>query len=53
MLQSPFISALEEATGITAEVVGKPGRKFFELALDSLERDGISKDDWSSVGMVR
>jgi ribonucleotide monophosphatase NagD (HAD superfamily) len=35
----PFIAALENASGRTAEIVGKPERKFFELVLDSLESD--------------
>ncbi|ORY81753.1 HAD-like domain-containing protein [Leucosporidium creatinivorum] len=49
----PFITALVEASGVKAEVVGKPTRAFFELALRSLEKDGITSKDWSSVGMVR
>lgn len=32
----PFVAALENATGKTAEIVGKPERKFFELVLGSL-----------------
>jgi hypothetical protein len=32
--------------------VGKPTRAFFELALRSLEEDGITSKHWSSVGMV-
>ena len=32
----PFVAALEFATGLEAEVVGKPSRSFFELALDDL-----------------
>lgn len=42
----PFIAALENASGRTAEIVGKPERKFFELVLSSLEsnvqgREGV------------
>lgn len=48
----PFITALEEASGVKAEVVGKPTRGFFELALRSLEKDGITSNMWSSVGMI-
>lgn len=33
----PFVSALEQASGIAAEVVGKPSRKFFELVINSFE----------------
>jgi HAD superfamily hydrolase (TIGR01458 family) len=31
-----FVTAIEFATGVTAEVVGKPARAFFELALGDL-----------------
>ncbi len=34
----PFVSALEFATGLDADVVGKPARGFFELALEELGR---------------
>lgn len=36
----PFVAALENASGRTAEIVGKPERKFFELVLSSLGPDG-------------
>jgi len=32
----PFVAALEYAAGVEAEVVGKPSRRFFELALADL-----------------
>jgi HAD superfamily hydrolase (TIGR01458 family) len=32
----PFVAALEYAAGIQAEVVGKPARAFFDLAVDDL-----------------
>ncbi|KAH9050254.1 HAD-like domain-containing protein [Lactarius hengduanensis] len=35
----PFVAALENASGGTAEIVGKPERNFFELVLNSLEFD--------------
>ncbi|KAI9465869.1 HAD-like domain-containing protein [Lactarius psammicola] len=35
----PFVAALENASGRTAEIVGKPERKFFELVLSSLGSD--------------
>ena len=35
----PFVAALENATGKTAEIVGKPERKFFELVLNSFPSD--------------
>ncbi|KAM0752755.1 hypothetical protein T439DRAFT_323368 [Meredithblackwellia eburnea MCA 4105] len=48
----PFITGLEEASGVTAEVVGKPTRTFYEIALKSLEKDGISSTEWDKVGMI-
>jgi len=35
----PFVAALENATGKTAETVGKPERKFFEMVLSSFGPD--------------
>jgi ribonucleotide monophosphatase NagD (HAD superfamily) len=35
----PFVAALENATGKSAEIVGKPERKFFELVLGSFGSD--------------
>lgn len=52
-MTGPFITALEEAAGLTAEIVGKPTRAFFEMTLKSLERDGIFAEDWACVAMVR
>ena len=40
----PFVAALENATGKTAEIVGKPERKFFELVLNSLGSDVQDQD---------
>ncbi|KAK4048317.1 hypothetical protein OIV83_004839 [Microbotryomycetes sp. JL201] len=48
----PFISALEEAADVQSEIVGKPTRAFFKLALKSLEKEGIHETDWQSVGMI-
>ncbi|GAA6052867.1 hypothetical protein JCM3770_004385 [Rhodotorula araucariae] len=45
----PFISGLEEAVGCQAEIVGKPSKAFFQLALDSLASHGI---DNSEIGMI-
>ncbi|BGP02327.1 haloacid dehalogenase-like hydrolase domain containing 2 [Rhodotorula toruloides] len=45
----PFISALEEAAGCKAEVVGKPERAFFQLALDSLSSHNLQP---SEIGMI-
>lgn len=35
----PFVAALENASGRSAEIVGKPERKFFELVISSLGSD--------------
>ena len=43
----PFVSALEYATGLEAEVMGKPSAAFFELALGEL---GVSADHAAMVG---
>jgi len=40
----PFVAALENATGRSAEIVGKPERKFFELVLSSLGSDVLDQD---------
>ncbi|WVQ94644.1 hypothetical protein IAU59_001724 [Kwoniella sp. CBS 9459] len=36
----PFVRALEEASGTQAELVGKPTRRFFELALQRINSKG-------------
>ena len=33
-------------------MVGKPSRVFFETCLRTLERDGVTRDDWADVAMV-
>lgn len=43
----PFVAALEYAADIRAEVVGKPARAFFELALDDL---GLEADEVVMIG---
>lgn len=43
----PFVAALEYAAGIRAEVVGKPAKAFFALALDDL---GLGPDEVVMVG---
>jgi HAD superfamily hydrolase (TIGR01458 family) len=43
----PFVAALEYAADIRAEVVGKPARAFFDLALDDL---GLDADEVVMVG---
>ncbi|RXK41277.1 hypothetical protein M231_01427 [Tremella mesenterica] len=34
----PFVRGLEHASGVKAEIVGKPTRQFFELAIERLKR---------------
>lgn len=43
----PFVAALEYATSIQAEVVGKPARAFFDLAVEDL---GLDADEVVMVG---
>jgi len=43
----PFVAALEYATGKKAELMGKPSRQFFQMALDDL---GLEPDDVAMVG---
>jgi phospholysine phosphohistidine inorganic pyrophosphate phosphatase len=43
----PFVAALEYAADIRADVVGKPARAFFDLALDDL---GLDADEVVMVG---
>ncbi|MGH1483563.1 MAG: TIGR01458 family HAD-type hydrolase [Geminicoccales bacterium] len=43
----PLVAALEYASGITAEIVGKPSPTFFNLALDDL---GLTASDVVMVG---
>ncbi|GAA5979767.1 hypothetical protein JCM5350_002041 [Sporobolomyces pararoseus] len=45
----PFISALEQASGCQAEIVGKPSQSFYQLALDSLASRGFSR---AEIGMI-
>ncbi len=37
----PFVAALEAATGVQAEVVGKPSRTFFEMVIDDFAEDEL------------
>lgn len=46
----PFISALEEASGARAEIVGKPEPAFFQLALDSLKSLSLSPPEIGMIG---
>lgn len=44
----PFVAAIENATGVHAEVVGKPSRAFFETVIDSFGAE--NSPDSSSDG---
>ena len=48
----PFVQALSLASGVEAEVIGKPTRGFFEMALRTLEADGVREQDWHDVAIV-
>jgi ribonucleotide monophosphatase NagD (HAD superfamily) len=48
----PFVSALEQAAGLQAIVVGKPSKTFVRLCLGSLSVEGISENDWPHIAMV-
>ena len=43
----PFVAALEYATGKKAELMGKPSRQFFQMALDDL---GLEPSDVAMIG---
>ena len=47
----PFVAALEAATGVTAEIVGKPGKTFFETVIASLGLR-VSDDDQAKIAIV-
>ncbi|WVQ78711.1 hypothetical protein IAT38_000798 [Cryptococcus sp. DSM 104549] len=46
----PFVTALEQAAGVEAEIVGKPTRSFFELALGRLRGagEGVGNGGWTT-----
>jgi ribonucleotide monophosphatase NagD (HAD superfamily) len=48
----PFVRALELASGVEAELVGKPTRRFFELAVERLKENTAWKGDIHEVGIV-
>jgi HAD superfamily hydrolase (TIGR01458 family) len=43
----PFVAALEYATGIKAELMGKPAREFFQMALKDM---GLQAEDVAMIG---
>ncbi|CDZ97963.1 Predicted sugar phosphatase (HAD superfamily) [Phaffia rhodozyma] len=48
----PFVRALASAASVTPEIVGKPSSSFFKLTLDSLQDEGLKREDWPNVGIV-
>ncbi|KDQ57308.1 hypothetical protein JAAARDRAFT_131357 [Jaapia argillacea MUCL 33604] len=47
----PFVTALEEASGVRAEIVGKPSRKFFETVIGDMALD-INSDTAGGSGRI-
>lgn len=49
-----FIRALEEATGIEAELVGKPTKRFFELAIERIRQyhEGMEDLQTNEVAII-
>lgn len=48
----PFVKALETASGVEAELVGKPTKRFFELAIQRLRENSGWNGDARSVGII-
>lgn len=49
----PFVAALETATGVQAEVVGKPSRAFFETVIDSFNEDELGPlEDGARIAII-
>lgn len=48
----PFVHALSLATGVEPEVIGKPTKEFFSVALRTLEKDGVYEEDWKNVAVL-
>ncbi|WWC68731.1 TIGR01458 family HAD hydrolase [Kwoniella pini CBS 10737] len=50
----PFVTLLEEAGGIQAEIVGKPTERFFELAIERLKRNAGMEQGFNSndIGII-
>jgi ribonucleotide monophosphatase NagD (HAD superfamily) len=48
----PFVQALSAASGVEPEIIGKPTRGFLEMALRTMESDGIREQDWCEVAIV-
>ena len=48
----PFVKALEAASGVEAELVGKPTRRFFELAIQRVRDNTGWRGVVGGVGIV-
>jgi ribonucleotide monophosphatase NagD (HAD superfamily) len=50
----PFVKALESASGLEAEIVGKPTRRFFNMARERLEElyDDVKGMDMREIAVV-
>lgn len=46
------MSALEEAAGCQAEIVGKPSESFYRRALDSLASHGFARSEIGMIGKI-
>ncbi|KAH7923188.1 hypothetical protein BV22DRAFT_1106226 [Leucogyrophana mollusca] len=45
----PFVAALENASGLRAEVIGKPSRNFFETVIGDFNSDELGPNDCVAV----
>lgn len=43
---------LEQAGNVTAQVMGKPTRPFFEYSLTSMAGEGIAQQEWSNIAVI-
>jgi len=48
----PFITALEDAASVKAEILGKPSRSFFETVIRDFEFDGLSDEAGGQIALI-
>ncbi|KIM76977.1 hypothetical protein PILCRDRAFT_12342 [Piloderma croceum F 1598] len=48
----PFVTALENASGLQAEIVGKPSRRFFQMVIDNLQSEELEHGMNGGVGEI-
>ena len=48
----PFVTALENASGLRAEIVGKPSRRFFQTVIDNLQSEELEHGTNGGVGEI-